>query len=520
MAKGFDPKWANVALLCKPRGLEGQSVISAEKSVAMNTSGGVVISRLCPAFPLGAAYFGNPAASQSVYPFEQGFTYSDQCYEMELWPINLSGDGHRYLFSVSSILRVYIDLSASLLRIDFTNATLQQYSAAVDLVDLNEKAAKIIVRLSTSRISCELNGDVLIDEAHGLGSFSTASGAILSIGNRAIDGNETTNFRGYIGQFRRTINDLRPEETSATLTEFDALSSLDVYRENVVFHSHCEPTGGPIEDECGNVVSFYGDAEISTTYKAFGVGSFRPRTGGATIEFDSVLGTRDFTFEAFAKIHYNSANRAWCFALLDSSGDVALGLVAMRDDYAAETVVIVNGVSHSVASSLSAGMKFVSLDRNGNDMALFINGARVLVIDVTGVSIANATPLYLGKPPSIVETVAETLYLDEIRFTIGQARTSPLAATLTVPTERFNEYGPHSLRGTVKRMVDGSPVLKSGALVAAFDRGTLRLVSRDLSAADGSFELPSAHGDDHFVLAFDDDMNLVGYDKIKPAIFS
>jgi hypothetical protein len=486
----------------------------------MNTSGGVVISRLCPAFPLGAAYFGNPAASQSVYPSEQSFTYSDQCYEMEFWPINLSGAGNRYLFSVSSILRVYIDLSASLLRIDFTNATLQQYSAAVDLVDLNEKAAKIVVRLSTSRISCELNGDVLIDEAHGLGSFSTASGAILSIGNRAIDGNETTNFRGYIGQFRRTINDLRPEETSATLTEFDALSSLDVYRENVVFHSHCEPTGGAIEDERGNTVTFYGNAEISMNQKAFGTASFRPRAGGATVDFDSVLLAQDFEFETFALTSAESANPAWCFALLDAEGEVSIGLKTTRDTSGSETVVVVNGVSHAVASGVSTLMLPVSLVRSGNDMALFINGSRLLVIDMTGVSIANATPLYLGKPPSIAETVADTLYLDEIRLTVGRARSNPLVTTITVPTERFNEYGPHSLRGTVKCMVDGAAVIKPGALVAAFDRSTLRLVSRDLSAADGSFELPSAHGDEHFVLSFDDDMNLVGYDKIKPAIFS
>ncbi len=521
MAKGFDPKWSMTTLFCAMRGIDGLGVFVGDKGGQLTVHGSVAISRACPDFPGGAAYFGNPAVIQALYPTAQSFGYMEQAVEIEFYPTSFGYSGRRYLCTVINRFELYFDVELAKLQLDFwpDGSTLQSHHAAVDLASLVGKASKAILRISLTHLSVELNGAVLFNNAHGVTTFSNTSGSVFLIGNSGA-GSVSRNWYGYIGPVRRTVGDLRAEETSATRGTMYPLGALDTYREKVVFHSHCEPTGGPIEDTCGNTVSFYGNAEISTDYKAFGSASFRPRTGGASVDFDTVLGAQDFEFETFALILTNSVNRGWCFALLDSGGAVALGLTTKRDTGGGETVVIVNGVSHTVASGVSSSMQYMSLVRAGNTMTLFINGASVLSIDVTGVSIANVGPLYLGKPASVVETVTESIYLDETRLTVGQARHNASSTSVTIPTERFNEYGPHSMRGTVKRMVSGSAVISPGSLVAAFDRTTLRLVSRDVSAADGSFELPSAHGDEHFVLAFDDDMNLVGYDKILPAIFS
>ena len=524
MAKGFDPKWSLVALLCSNRGVDGSSVIIPEKGATeMNVTGGVALSTACPAFVKGAAYFGNPVASQSLYPQNQSFDYQDQAYEIEFFPTGFGETGDRYLFSVSTILRVYFDIDDELLRVDFKNNGVEQnFSAPVDLNSLVGVVSKCIVRLTTGRLDVELNGTTLIDVAHGLTSFDVATGPILSIGNRAETGTNLTNFYGYIGQFRRTVGDSRQEESSAVIYDLEVLSALDTYREKVAFHSHFDGLEGATtttELSSDRLISFTGSAALSTSSSQFGPSCIS--LAGGTAYCDGIdFSAQKFTIEFWEKRTENDGTNRYIFSIMDEAGvDHALSVSAT---YFGPVILRKDGAD--VATSGVTGPKIVwqhwAVVRDGTSLAVFVAGVRVILFNIGTSALVSNGRFVLGKGGSVAPAAASTDWIDECRITVGEARYNVAAETISPPAERFNEYGPHSMRGTVKRMVSGSAVISPGSLVAAFDRATLRLVSRDVSAADGSFELPSAHGDEHFVLAFDDDMNLVGYDKILPAIFS
>jgi hypothetical protein len=478
----------------------------------MNMQGGVVISTACPAFPRGAAYFGNPAVSQSIYPSVQSFSYADQAYEIEFYPTGFGETGDRYLFSVSSILRVYFNVENSVLRVDFTNGSTQQFSAPVDLDVLTGAASKCIVRLTTGRLSVEMNGDVIIDEPHGLTSFSEASGSILSIGNRAYTGNNLTNFYGYIGQFRRTVADSRLEESSAIIYDYEILGELDQYREQVVFHSHCEPTvDGVIEDTCGNPVAMNGSIiSVGATYAEFGYGAVWPspsvRLGPSP---SAIFGTGDFSIEWANGYRLANNDPQYAFSIVNG----ALVVLAMRmNQSSGKAWLTLNGVDHEF--SYPYGQR-LSVIRSGSSIAVFSGNNRACLIDVGDDEINGDGFFHIGKAAIIPGNQNTHYWVDEVRVTANIARFNPLATTITAPTERFNEYGPRALSGAV-RNPDGTP--RQNTLVRCYHLASGRLVSQGYSDVDGSFVLPTSDTSLHFWVAHHTSENALIRDRITPAL--
>lgn len=513
--RGFDPKWSNVALLCSNRGPHGQSPVIPEKGAsAMNMQGGVVLSTACPAFPRGAAYYGNPAISQSMYPSAQSFVYIDQAYEIEFYPTGFGETGDRYLFSVASILRVYFDVAASLLRVDFTNAELQRFSGMVDKAELTGVASKLILRITTGRISCELNGATLFDEAHGLTSFSEASGAILSIGNRAVTGNNLTNFYGWIGQFRRTVGDSRPDESSAVIYDYEILDDLDLHRENVVFHAHCEPTDdGVIEDTCGNQVAMNGSTvSVGASYAVFGYGAVLPypsvRLGPSP---GAIFGSADFTIEWANKYSLSNSDPQYAFSIVTGS---LIALALRMNQSTGIAWLTVNGVDHELNYPYSTR---TSVIRQGSSIAVFSGNNRVALIDVGAVEINGDGYFHIGKAATIGGAQNRYYWVDEVRVTSRVARANPLSSTIVAPTERFNEYGPRALSGIV-RNPDGTP--RPNTLVRCYHRVSGRLVSQAYSDAGGAFVLPTSDTSphSHFWVAHHPSANALIRDHITPAL--
>lgn len=512
--RGFDPLWSLVSLLCSNRGRHGQSPVISEKGGGvMNMQGGVVLSTACPAFPRGAAYYGNPAISQSMYPSVQSFSYIDQAYEIEFYPTGFGETGDRYLFSIASILRVYFDVEAGRLRVDFTNAELQRFSGAVDKAELTGAASKLILRITTGRISCELNGATLFDEAHGLTSFSEASGAILSIGNRAVTGNNSSNFYGWIGQFRRTVGDSRAAESSAVICDYEILGALDHYRENVVFHSHCDPTeDGVIEDTCGNLVAMNGSTvSVGAPYAVFGYGAVLPypsvRLGPSP---GAIFGSADFTIEWANKYSLSNSDPQYAFSIVSGS---LIALALRMNQSTGVAWLTVNDVDHELAYTYATRL---SVCRQGSAIAVFSGANRVALIDVGDDEINGDGYFHIGKSPSISGAQNPYYWVDELRVTSDVSRFNPLSSTIIAPIERFNEYGPRALSIEIVSDPDGLPL--PGTLVRAYDRVSGRLVSQGYTDADGKCLLAVSDVSKHFLVAHHPTENALIFDHIIPVL--
>lgn len=527
MAKGFDPKWSLVALLYR-----FEQATSDDKTPCEKTEGfalmynGAAISTLSPYFPGGALRLADQASPSKYAISDQTpsvFFGADLLIETQIAPTSW-GLGGRRVIAHSSHVVIYLDPANFSLRLGINLSGSGWVDVGFAIPDpeafITEKH-DLRIKSSSSILSIELDGSEVVSESHGVTSFATAAQQ-FRFGN-AYDTAPDQVFLGYIGQFRMTIGDLRPEDSGKPIERFAALGALDPYREFVVAHTHFDGQNDAteVDDTRGANWIFSGPAKLKESSRRFGVSALHVDNG--TVHCDGFdFSNRNWCVELWSRRANNNGTPYYIASIMDEAGiDHA---VSIGGPYFGPLTLRVAGVDVATgSSSVYAPISdwwHCAIVRDGDALAVFAAGSRALLYDLGASNIASNGRLVLGKGGSVAPLGDSPDWFDEARITIGHSRYNVNSLSITPPPERFNEYGPHSMRGTVKRMVSGSAVISPGSLVAAFDRATLRLVSRDVSAADGSFELPSAHGDEHFVLAFDDDMNLVGYDKIKPAIFS
>jgi len=521
MNLGYDPKWALVKSLIYFEGLEGATTAADEKTNVVTSLFSCTISRLTPEFPAGALYFQDIAASRwAMAPSSSVLAFGNNVFELSLILLDWGASGLRRIFRGNSV-SAYINPATFALvfgvNIDgagWVNATY----VIPDPETFIGTRHDVRFGVTSTEQFIELDGAEVVRVAHGK---TTSANALQQIrfGQSVSDGD---GWIGYIGPFRWTGGDIRPELSGQPMARFPVLGAVDPLREKVVFHSHFEPApDGVPADTKGKSIQLLG-AQIDQTTRKYGVSSLR-LLGPARVAAadggpapDLIFGTRDFDIECWAGPTANDSSYENCLiSIVSIDGASVLELRVARAIAWNQTRLIVNGISYSASGSFSA-FSYVSVVRRGRYISVFVGNARWIFADIGDVALAGNGYIYFGKAPSITGQSATSARIDECRITLDATRRDPESLSAPAPTEFFSEYGPRSLSGTVIDP-DGNPLVRT---VRAYHRVTGRLISETVSALDGTWSLPVADTGQHFVVIHDDVKNALIFDRVQPVLIT
>lgn len=521
--RGFDPLWSLVGALVYFEGPAGATVIVDEKTNGkVNLYNGAKISHLSPHFPNGALWISDQAA-----PSKSGlasssvsvFLGADVCIENQFVATSWGVGGRRVLAHSESIV-VYLAPA------DFSLHVGVKFDGAA-WVDIGHVIADpeaflgdkhdLRIRFSSARMSIELDGAEVSSFVHGVTSFVTAAQQ-FRFGNAYTTGTDQV-FLGYIGQFRLTVGDLRAEDVDEPIQRFEALGSLDPYREYVVAHTHfdAQDNATEAEDTCGSSWVFSGSAKIKTSSAKFGVSSAYT-IGGDVYRDGFSFADPKWCVEFWSMRDFNNGIPYYIASIMDDAGvDHA---VSICGPYFGPLTLRVAGVDVAVGSSsvLAPVSTFwhCAIVRDGDALAVFAAGSRALIYDLAGHQIESNGRLVLGKGGSVAPAGPSADWCDEVRVTIGNSRYNVQATSIDVPTERFNEYGPRSLSIEIVSDPDGLPL--PGTLVRAYHRVSGRLVSQGYTDADGKCLLAVSDASKHFWVAHHPTENALIGDHIIPVL--
>lgn len=513
MSVGYDMKWALVNVLINFEGPSGITFVVDEKNNTGVVLSNCSISRLSPHFPMGALYFQDVATARyAVSSSEKPLTIGSHLFEQPFILTDYGAVGVRRLFSAENIA-AYIDSASATLfwttNIDGAGWVSADYTIPDPEAFLGVRHDARFGITSTEQF-IEIDGVEVARVAHGkseAGNFNQN----LRFGQYA---SSDDGWIGYIGPFRWTAGDLRPENLGAAIVRYELLGEIDPYREKVVFLSHCEPTtDGKIHDQCGNAV-IMGSGSIETGNQFFGVGALRV-AGGTKVgpSSDFIPGTDDFSIEFRSNWIGSLNSQSGTVCIADATGAIQLGIVMAISGGGGSGYYLYVGGSYYFSAASPSGKKTFELHRKGDKIALFVEGNRTIFVE-TGINITGDGYLYFGYPPAFASSQSNVQRIDEIRFTRGVARQDPALSIISIPSERFSDYGPASLSGTVID-ADGNPLVRT---VRAYHRLTGRLISETISATDGTWSLPVADTGEHFVVVHDDVKNALIYDRVQPVL--
>lgn len=210
----------------------------------------------------------------------------------------------------------------------------------------------------------------------------------------------------------------------------------DLHAANTGFLLHCEGADGSktVVDECGNAISLFGNAKISTAQSRFGNSSlYFPGVSTSYVALPNVpavqFGTDDFTIECWlctdgalagVETFFNMRSGTTFVFAIDSTGKLGLW----------------NGswVCYDSAVFPTNQWVHVALTRSGATQRLFRDGVLVSTAAASQGSYANNNaPAMVGASGGQGSTQAYKGWMDEIRITKGFARYTNNFAVPTAP---------------------------------------------------------------------------------------
>lgn len=517
--RGFDPKWSDVVISTRFSGAVGQVVTCNDKTNGRLTGYNCAIAEH-PAFVGGALRFIASAVGRYVYSTASAIYLADNLFEIDFVLESLGASGLRGLFRDGiGCVTCRIDVATASIEFGIRASSSDPWSMLVHPID--DVDAFIGVRhalrcsLTSTLLSMELDGVTVGTVAHGVSALTTGSNN-WAIGNASVSADDA--WIGWIGQFRWT-RALRPDEMGLVMPDrFPILSALDPNREKVVLHSHFDGANNATAatDTTGASLVFSGGAVLKDTDARFGVSSLSLNSG--TVHCDGIdFSAQRFTIEFFEKRTENDGVNRYLMSIMDEAGvDHALSVAA---PYFGPVTLRKNGVDVSTSASGSIGptitWKHWAIVRDGEYVSVFVGGQRSLLVNIGVNPLLSNGRFVLGKGGSVAPAAVSKDWIDECRITIGVAHYNVLSTSIVPPTERFNEYGPRALSGTV-RNPDGTP--RPNTLVRCYHLASGRLVSQGYSDVDGTFALPTADSSLHFWTAHHPTNNALIRDRITPAL--
>lgn len=439
-----------------------------------------------------------------------------QVIQHSFYPTDVSGS--RFVFSHYDRVLLTIDAGTLTLKIRTTANPTPVYTITVPDIEVGQWY-DYAIRCHATGASLELNGEAVGSVVWG----SETHGALTAgfrLGNYTLAPSVAQSFRGYLGPFRWTIGDQRLEDAGQPAYRFPVLGAVDPIREKVVFHSRFEGLNVATSalDTKGKTIAFSGAARLETSYKKFGVSSFRANGGAGLIAHaDFQFGTDDFAIEFPCARTGNSGNREYLFSLMDAEGlDHAVSLSAAGfGGYLYLRIAGVDVATIAAAGPENGTFYWYAVVRQGGNLAVFRNNSRVALVAFGNGPITSNGQFYIGKGGAAAPGNASLYdYIDELRITRGAARYNPALTSVVAPTEFFSEYGPRAISGYVDD-ADGNPV---DCVVRVHRSLTGQLVSEGRTAADGSFVLPVADIDEHYWTAHLPGKNALIYDHVVPEL--
>lgn len=500
--RGFDLKWSLVNSLIFFEGLNGSTVVCDEKTNALIACVNCAISRMSPYFPAGALYFQDTSISRhALSGGTRQLSLGPNVFEIQFALTDWGSSGVRCMFSAENIA-AYIDAATHTLYWDIDIDGSGWVSASWVIPEPDEFIGRkhdVRFYLTSTQQFIEVDGVEVARVDHG----KTLLGNHFQLIRFGQSGSDGDGWIGYIGSFRWTASDIRPEQLGTPIARHEILAAVDPLREKVVLHLHCEPTSSGLpQDEKGNsIVVTSGTPGITTSHRKYGVGGLEINGGlriGPNPAF--VLGQNDFLLECWlVAVGGASTSWRWLFQIRDVTGGLALGAIS-RPAFSDQTgQVILGGATAFLGGSLLINTGRLVFLRRGQYLYIFRGDQ---IVPSTTIDIGEATSIsgdgffHLGDALGEYVSNGGGLVIDEMRLTVSAGRSDGLIYPL--PGEKFSNYGPRGLSGFVDDAV-GSPV--AGSDVAVYHLATGRLVSRDITAADGTFVLPVADSDEHFWVA-------------------
>lgn len=517
--RGFDPKWSDVVISTRFSGAVGQTITCNDKTNERFTAYNCEISAH-PDFVGGAMRFTASGTAKLVLSTSNYAYLADNLFEIDFVLESLGVAGLRGLFRDGlRCVTCMFDATTSELQFGIRSSSSAPWSMlSYQITDLD---AFVGVRhslrcvMTASDLTMELDGEVVGTMAHGVTSMAAGLGN-FAIGNASFAVEDS--FIGWIGQFRWT-RALRPDEMGLVMPDrFPILSALDPNREKVVLHSHFDGANNATAatDTTGASLVFSGGAVLKDTDARFGVSSLSLNSGA--VHCDGIdFSAQRFTIEFFEKRTENDGVNRYLVSIMDEAGvDHALSVAA---PYFGPVTLRKNGVDVSTSASGSIGptttWQHWAIVRDGEYVAVFVGGQRSLLVNIGVNPLLSNGRFVLGKGGSVAPAAVSKDWVDECRITIDVAHYNVLSTSIVPPPERFNEYGPRALSGTV-RNPDGTP--RPNTLVRCYHLASGRLVSQGYSDVDGTFALPTADSSLHFWTAHHPTNNALIRDRITPAL--
>lgn len=509
----FDPKWAMVVAMSYLEGAAGATIVAAEKGAAPYLYSCAVSTSVSRWGSRGSVFFPSGSDAPYIQLGVRSFVSNvPKVIQGSFYPTDITGT--RFVFVFYDRVLFTISDGVLTLRLRTSATPTPEYTITLSGVTPGQWY-DYAIRFYSVGASLEVNG-VMAGAVTWGSETHRAETTNAFIGN-AFNSSPAAAFRGYFGPWRWTEGDTRDEDIGQPAYRFPVLGAVDPHRESVVFHSHFEGLNQSSDffDTCGLPMVAVGSARINAVTKAFGVTCCDLQGGYVRIGPSPKLhlAAHDFEFEWFEQRSTVTGNPEYSFAINNSdSTDHGLSLRSINNGAA---VLRVNGLDvASFSSSGSSGsMANFLLVRRDGIISLYRAGVLRGSYEIGAASISADGFLYLGRGP-VGPVFGAPARIDEMRLTVGFARTNPLLASIPVPTEKFSDYGPRSLSGHVLDH-DGTPVQ---CTVRCYHASSGRLVSESVSDVDGSFVLPTADLTEHFWTAHHPTKNALIFDHIQPAL--
>jgi len=491
----FDPKWGQVVALLHLESVNGENTAYNEIPGTTVTTSGVTFSNAVSRWGRGAAFFPSDSVARNIQVATISNFRTDipQVIQGSFYPTDVVGE--RVPFEFHDRLSLWVDNGVLTLRARTTAAAAPVYTLTVPDIEIDQWY-DYSIRLGPLGISLELNGIDVASAAWGAETHGGIS-ASMRLGNSVVTPSAAASWRGYLGPFRWTVGDQRPEDIGRPAYRFPVLDAVDPLRERVIFHSHFDGANNQTSavDTRGKTIVFLGNARLQTFNQKSGPTCLYAFGGGGRVSHpDFDVQTDDFCFEFFGARAINSGHREYEFSLMDAAGtDHALSLSSV---FGGSTALRLNGsdLAPIVGGGLNGGAQHYAVCRAGPYLAFFKNGSRLGLFDIGSEPIASNGDFYIGKGGSSAPGVESYDYTDEWRVTRGGSRYDPLAPTIIAPIGRYSVFGPRSLSGIIDD-ADGNPVV---CKVRVYHSATGTKVSEGMTDIDGSWVLPAADIDEHF----------------------
>lgn len=516
MSQGYDQKWGLVVAMSYLEGISGATLVASERGATFtvnNCSVSTAVSR----WGRGSMFFPAESADRSILIGGVTVRVTDQhAIQGSFYSTDVSGN--RFILGIGNRISLLVQNGTLYLVVRTSSASDPSYVVAAPSPVQAGRWYDYTIRTNSTGFSLELDGAVVASALYG---GETDGGVFTSsrLGNQGVT-SAAASWNGYLGPFRWTIGDQRLEDSGKPAYRFPVLGAVDPHREKVVFHSHCEPTeNGVPRDEKGNDIAVIGGAPgITTAWKKYGIGGLSINGGlriGPNPAF--ILGTNDFTLE-FDYVYGDNASITfrWIFQFLNPDGSLAFGAGSSQWG-SSDAAYVKCELTTLSAEAIFQSPGRVVFSRRGRYLYIYRNGLSTpyATMDIgEATSIGGDGYFYLGYGDGGSGSNGRLLVIDEPRLTIGGDRgTGPV---YPVSTEKYSDFGPRSLSGTVIDP-DGNPLVRT---VRAYHRITGRMVSETTSAADGTWALPVADTGDHFVVVHDDVKNALIFDRVKPVLIT